>query len=80
MPHSLKNKRDKSYYKSYRGISVVSVFAKVVASIVLRRLQVLGERIYPESQCGFRPNRSTVDMIFTLRQLREKYSEKSVPC
>ena len=74
-----KNKGEKSDCNNYRGISLLSVFGKAVAKIVLQRLQVLGERIYPESQCGFRPNRSTVDMIFTLRQLQEKCREKRVP-
>ncbi|XP_030835970.1 uncharacterized protein LOC115921853 [Strongylocentrotus purpuratus] len=31
--------------------------------------------ILPETQCGFRNNRSTVDMIFCLRQLQEKCIE-----
>ena len=54
------------------------VFGKAVARIILKRLQVLGERIYPESQCGFRSNRSTIDMVFTLRQLKEKCREKNM--
>lgn len=34
------------------------------------RLQVLAERVYPESQCGFRANSSTTDMVLCLRQLQ----------
>ena len=45
----------------------------------IHRLQKLADRVYPELQCGFRSNRSTVDMIFTLRQLQEKCSEKQRP-
>ena len=33
--------------------------------------------ILSEAQAGFGPGRSTVDQIFTLRQLAEKYSEFS---
>ena len=32
--------------------------------------------ILPESQCGFRAGRSTIDMIFLLRQLQEKCIEQ----
>ena len=35
--------------------------------------------MYPESQCGFSSDRSTVDMIFSLRQLQEKGKEKQQP-
>ena len=52
---------------------------KAFARIVLNRLQLLGNRVYPESQCGFRRNRSTVDMIFSLRQLQEKCREQQKP-
>ena len=31
----------------------------------------------PESQCGFRKNRGTADMIFAARQLQEKCQEQN---
>ena len=74
-----KNKEDRSDCNNYRGISLLSVVEKVFARVVLARLQSLASRVYPESQCGFRAGRSTVDMIFSLRQLQEKCREQQKP-
>ena len=74
-----KNKGDRSDCYKYRGISLLSIVGKVFARVVLARLQVLTERIYPESQCGFRAERSTVDMIFSVRQLQENCREQQMP-
>ena len=75
-----KNKGDRSDCNNYRGISLLSIVGKLFARVVLVRLQRLAERIYPESQCGFRAERSTVDMIFSLRQLQEKCREQQKHC
>ncbi|KAI8491582.1 hypothetical protein Bbelb_307820 [Branchiostoma belcheri] len=74
-----KNKGDRSDCNSYRGISLLSIVGKVFAKVVLSRLQVLANRVYPESQCGFRAERSTTDMIFSVRQLQEKCREQQKP-
>ena len=74
-----KNKGDRGDCNNYRGISLLSVVGKVFARGVLKRLQVLAEQVYPESQCGFRANRSNVDMVFSLRQLQEKCREQRQP-
>ena len=74
-----KNKGDRSDCNNYRGISLLSIVGKCYARVTLRRLQKLAERIYPESQCGFRPERSTIDMIFSLRQLQERCREQRQP-
>ncbi|XP_072016051.1 uncharacterized protein [Amphiura filiformis] len=42
-------------------------------------MQTRTEEILAESQAGFRPGRSTIDQLFTLRQLAEKYNEKRKP-
>ena len=74
-----KNKGDRSDCNNYRGISLLSIVGKAYARVILNRLQTLASRIYPESQCGFRAGRSTVDMIFSLRQLQEKCQEQQMP-
>uniref|UniRef100_A0A3B3HTA8 Reverse transcriptase domain-containing protein n=1 Tax=Oryzias latipes TaxID=8090 RepID=A0A3B3HTA8_ORYLA len=74
-----KRKGDRAECGNHRGISILSVAAKILAKILQFRLQTLAEDILPESQCGFRANRSTHDMIFTLRQLQEKCAEQRQP-
>ena len=74
-----KNKGDRSDCNNHRGISLLSVVGKLYARVVLKRLQILAEDVYPESQCGFRRDRSTIDMIFTLSILKEKCREQHQP-
>ena len=74
-----KNKGERSDCNNYRGISLFSVIGKVFAKVILIRLQKLAERVYPESQCAFRDGRSTIHMVFSLRQLQEKCRELQVP-
>ena len=40
----------------------------MVARVLQERLQKVADEL-PESQCGFRRERSCADMIFTVRQL-----------
>ena len=63
-----KNKGERSDCNNYRGISLLSIVGKVFARF-----------LYTESQCSFRAERSTVDMIFSLRQLQEKCREQLIP-
>ena len=58
---------------NYRGISLLTIAGKLLARVLLNRLIVhLEQGLFPESQCGFRCGRGTVDMIFAVRQLQEK--------
>ena len=61
---------------NYRGIALLSVAGKILANVLLNRLQPLSERIIPETQCGFRPGRGTTDMIFSACQVQEKCREQ----
>ena len=72
---SIYKKGDRSNCGNYRGILLLSTAGKILAKFLLRKLQTIAEVILPESQCGFRRSRSTIDMIFTLRQLQEKQQQ-----
>ena len=74
---STKNKGDKSVCSNSKGIAILSIAGKVLAKVMLKRLvQSISENITPESQCGFRRDRGTVNMIFVARQLQEKCREQ----
>ncbi|KAI8517538.1 hypothetical protein Bbelb_035550 [Branchiostoma belcheri] len=74
-----KNKGSRQECGNYRAIALLSLVGKLYARVILKRLQVLADRIYPESQCGFRKDRCTIDMVFTLRLLQEKCIEQNKP-
>ena len=58
-------KGDRTDYGNYRGISLLSIAGKIFARILLNRLSThITPEVVPETQCGFRGNQSTVDMIF----------------
>src|ERR1700733_9719774 len=68
-------KKDRLECTNYRGISLTCHSSKVFASIILQRIKTRTEEILSKAQAGFRANRSTIDQIFTLRQIAEKYEE-----
>ena len=73
-----KNKGEKSNCDNYRGITLLSIAGKILASILLNRLvPTIAEDNTPESQCGYWRNRNTTDMVFVLRQLQEKCREQN---
>ena len=74
-----KEKESKSDSGNYWGISLLSVAGKIFARVILNRLITVSEQTLPEAQCSFRPGRSTVDMLFTVKQLQEKCIEQNKP-
>ena len=74
-----KNDRSRAECGKYRGVSLLSIDGKIFARVILNRLAAVAEQNLPKAQCGFRPGRCTVNMIFVMRQLREKCTEHK-PC
>jgi sorting nexin-29 len=60
---------------NYRGVSILNTGYKVLSTILFTRILPLAENIIGDYQCGFRKNRSTVNQIFTVRQILEKTKE-----
>ena len=50
----------------------MSTSYKIVSNILLSRMVPFPNKSIGEYQCGFRRNRSTVDHIFSIRQILEK--------
>ena len=74
-----KNKGEKSDCSNYGGITLLSSAGKILARILLNRLiLMIAQENTPESQCVFRSNRGTVDMIFVLGQIQEKCREQNI--
>lgn len=77
--HLYKRTGNRQSCDNHRGISLLSVSGKIIARIILNRLlSHLEDGILPESQCGFRAGRGTVDMIFATKQLQKKCQEQNI--
>ena len=72
---TLHKKGDRTICDNYRGICLLSIGYKIFAKILYKRLNTHCERVLGDYQAGFRKSRSTVDQIFILRQILEKYWE-----
>ena len=70
-----------SYLNSYGLVdlsTLLSIAGKILARILLNRfIPTIAKEHLPESQCGFRANRGTTDMVFPLRQIQEKCREQN---
>jgi hypothetical protein len=66
------NRKETEQYAAIAAEYLSSIAGKVLAKIMLSRLvEHISEGVLPETQCGFRKNRSTTGMVFVLRQLLE---------
>lgn len=61
---------------NYRGIPLLSITGKFFARILRNWLQIITEKILPESQRGFPAFRGAIDIILCVRQLQEKGNEQ----
>ena len=59
---------------NHRSVSFLSTAGKILAKVILNCLNMHLDQAghIPESQCGFRKDRGTMDMLFSVRQLQEK--------
>ena len=75
--HLNKRKGNPQVCDNQKGIFLL---CRILAKILLNRLNIHLDLkgLIPESQCGFRKDRGTIDMIFTARQLQEKCQEQNV--
>ena len=71
-------KGDVKVCSNYRGISILNTSYKILSIILCERLKPYISNIIGPYQCGFRPGKSTVDQMFTLRQVLEKTHEFNV--
>ena len=63
---------------NYRGIQLISHTLKLVVRIIDQILRTIVE--LGNIQFGFRRGRSTMDTVFALKILQEKYKEKHRTC
>ncbi|CAB1110683.1 unnamed protein product [Ectocarpus sp. CCAP 1310/34] len=77
----LYKKGGRSNCNNFRGISLLSHVGKILAKTITNRLSAFCEanEILPEEQCGFRPGRSTVCMLFVVRRLQELGRRRRIP-
>ena len=71
----LHKKGDKSDVNNYRGITLLSCLSKLFTSVVNNRLETFCSNfnIISDAQFGFRNGSSTIDAIYILMSLVQKY-------
>ena len=75
----LPKKGDLKDCNNWRGITLLSVPGKVMASILMNRIKGAVDVQLRQQQAGFRTGRSCCDQIFTLRQIIDKVTALNAP-
>lgn len=60
---------------NWRGITLLPVISKIFDRVLISRIKKGVDNILRKEQSGFRENRSTIDQIFTLRNILEQVNE-----
>ena len=71
-------KGDRRLCSNYRPITLLNVGYKILAILLHNRICRIVEHKLGDYQMGFRPNRSTIDNIFMIRQIYEKCHECNI--
>ena len=76
---NLPKKGDLSLMTNYRGISLLSIAAKVYNKIILNRIRDEVDPILRKNQAGFRSGRSCAQQIHILRRVLEGFRDYQLP-
>ena len=78
---ALHKKKYRTDCGNYSGSSLVAHAGKALLKVIAGRLSDYCERenLLSEEQCGFRPQRSTIDMMVVVRRLQELARKKDTP-
>ena len=60
------------------GISLLTIAYRILSSVLCERLKPFVNKLIGSYQCSFIPGKSTIDQIFTLRQILEKTRDKQI--
>ena len=63
---------------NYRGISLMSIWAKLYNKVLLNRIRPVVDPILRNNQAGFRPGRSTTEQVNALRRIIEGAKRKNL--
>lgn len=74
----LHKKEDQLVCGNYRGITLLNTIYKILSNVLCERLRPYAEKCIGAYQAGFKGGRSTIDQIFTLRQILEKTREYGI--
>jgi hypothetical protein len=76
---ALAKKGDLTLMSNYRGISLMSMAAKVYNKIILNRIRDPIDKVLRPNQAGFRRGRSCTDQVHIIRRLIESAIDKNLP-